>query len=1509
MALGGCPGAPLYDPRMEHDGCGVGFVARCDGVASREVVELAVRAVGNLSHRGALDADATTGDGAGLLLPIPQEFFHREAATRSINVRPWERLAVGQVFLPASEARAAAARRVLENRVTAHGLRVVGWRDVPVATEVLGEKARATCPRLEQLLLLPHPLLDDLQYERRLLLARREAEKRLAERGLHECSIPSFSHRTVVYKGLLVGQQLGRFYLDLHDPGFVAPLVVFHQRYSTNTLPTWHLAQPFRFLAHNGEINTLHGNVNAMRAREPALESEVWGEEMATLTPVVVPGGSDSAALDNVLELLTLSGRGVVRGLRMLIPEAWERMTNMPPEWREFYEYHAALMEPWDGPAALAFTDGTVVGAALDRNGLRPLRFKVTYDGLVVAGSEAGVVDLDDARVAEKGRLGPGEILAVDTASGTLRRHGEIMDDLSRHRPYGDWLDTHLRRAPEPRDGIDPLDALAGDDLLRRQRTFGMSHEDLRMVIAPMAGDGADPVWSMGDDTPLPPLATIHPPLWSYFKQRFAQVTNPAIDSLRETLVMSLDGYLGRRRSLLTEEPNHAHVLHLPSPLLTGAQLQALRDVDDRAFACHELPVSFPVEDGAEALREAVDRLCMDATRATCEGAAILILTDRDVAPDRVPIPMLLAVAAVHHHLIRVGCRTQAALVAQTGAAWDIHHVALLLGYGAVAVHPYVALATVRAAATGSDGDLAAEQALANYRAAVEKGLLKILAKMGIATLRSYRGAQIFEALGLGQEVVERYFTGTPSPLGGIGLAEIAADACACHRTAFDDGAEEALIDRGVVRFRRQGEHHAFSPDSVKVLHKAVQHDDRAAYRAFAAAVNDGHRRALRFLVEPRSPLPAVPLAEVEAVETIRHRFVTGAMSLGALSPAAHQVLSTAMNRMGARSNTGEGGEDRRWYFPPAGAEPSDGRIKQVASGRFGVTPEYLARAQEIEIKIAQGSKPGEGGQIPGAKVTEFIARVRLAVPGIPLISPPPHHDIYSIEDLAQLIHDLKEVNPRARVGVKLVAESGVGTIAAGVAKAYADYIQISGAEGGTGASPLSSIKHAGCPWELGLAETQQVLMRGGLRGRVRLRVDGGFQTGRDVVVAALLGADEYGFGTASLVAMGCRMARHCHLNNCPTGIATQRDDLIRKTFRGEVDHVVRYLTFVAEEVRELLAALGLCSVEEAVGRADLLVPRRLEPTDRGRHLQVERLLRRPAGERRGPARPRNQRPIYSLDREKILRDAAPALDYGLPVHLRYPVRTRHLTVGAGLAGEIARRFHLPGLPDGLIKIHLEGSAGQSLGAFCMPGMRLVLEGEANDYVAKGMAGGEIAVRPSPRARFAAHDNVIVGNVVLYGATGGRLFVAGRAGERFAVRNSGAVAVVEGTGDHCCEYMTGGLVVVLGPTGRNFGAGMAAGYAYCLDAEGSLPARINPAMVDIRRLDAAEEHLVRRLLASHVRATHSRHARGLLDQWPACTGEFWKVVPKPIADQADPFVQNHGLEIMPLATAVRTPAA
>ncbi|MGD2062608.1 MAG: glutamate synthase large subunit, partial [Nitrospirota bacterium] len=1336
---------------MEHDGCGVGFVVRRDGVASREVVELALRAVVNLTHRGALDADATTGDGAGLLLPIPHGFFRRELAARNTPLRPWERLAVGQVFLPTSEARAATARRVIEQRVAARGLRIVAWRDVPVAPEVLGEKARATCPRLEQLFILPHPLLDALQYERRLLLVRREVEKKLEAMGLHECSIPSFSHRTIVYKGLLVGDQLGRYFLDLQDPDFVAPLVVFHQRYSTNTLPTWHLAQPFRFLAHNGEINTLQGNVNAMHAREPAMESKVWGKEIATLSPVVVPNGSDSAALDNVLELLTLSGRDVVHGLRMLIPEAWERMTDMPATWRDFYEYHAALMEPWDGPAALAFTDGTTVGAALDRNGLRPLRYKVTYGGLVVAGSEAGVVDLDDGRVAEKGRLGPGEILTVETATGTIRRHADLMDELSRCRPYGDWLHDHLVRAPAPRDGIDPLDTLEGNELLHRQRICGMSHEDLRMVIGPMAGDGADPVWSMGDDTPLPPLATIPPPLWTYFKQRFAQVTNPAIDSLRETLVMSLDGYIGPRGSLLTEEPDHAHLVHLPSPLLSGGQLQALRDVDDPAFASRELPVSFPAEGGADALRKALDRLCMTATRATCEGAAILILTDRDAEPDRVPIPMLLAVAAVHHHLIRVGCRAQAVLVAETGAAWDIHHVALLLGYGAVAVHPYIALATVRAVARDSDGALAAERALANYRTAVEKGLLKILAKMGIATLRSYRGAQIFEAIGLDPEVIERYFTGTPSPLGGIGLAEIAEDARAWHRAAFDETTESALIDRGVVRFRRRGEHHAFRPDGVKMLHKAVRDDDRAAYRDFAVAVNDGHRRALRHLVEPRSGLPTVPLAEVEPVETIHHRFVTGAMSLGALSPAAHQVLSTAMNRMGARSNTGEGGEDRRWYFPPARAEPTDGRIKQVASGRFGVTPEYLSRAEEIEIKIAQGSKPGEGGQIPGTKVTEFIARVRLAVPGIPLISPPPHHDIYSIEDLAQLIHDLKEVNPRARVGVKLVAESGVGTIAAGVAKAYADYIQISGAEGGTGASSLSSIKHAGCPWELGLAETQQVLMRGGLRGRVRLRVDGGFQTGRDVVVAALLGADEYGFGTAALVAMGCRMARHCHLNNCPTGIATQREDLIRKTFRGEVEHVVRYFTFVAEEVRELLAALGLRSMADAVGRADLLAPSRLGPSDRASHLRVERLLQRPEGDRRGPARRRNRRPIYSLDRQRIVRDAAPALDYGLPVHLRYPVRTRHLAIGAGLAGEIARRFDLPGLPEGLVEIRLEGSAGQSLGAFCMPGMRLVLEGEANDYVAKGMAGGEIAVLPSPRARFAAHDNVIVGNVVLYG--------------------------------------------------------------------------------------------------------------------------------------------------------------
>ncbi len=1473
----------LYDPALEHDACGVGFVARPSAQPSRDVVEMALEAVVNLAHRGALDADAKTGDGAGILVQVPRRFFAREVEKMGLRLERPQELAVGMVFLPREEGRAALARRILEARAQGRGLRLLGWRRVPLDTSVLGDKALATCPQIEQMLLVPARAMGEEEYERALYLARKEAEGDLRREGLDDCYIPSLSHRRLVYKGLLVAKQLRGLYLDLQDPLFESALAIFHQRYSTNTFPTWPLSQPMRMLAHNGEINTLMGNQNWMRAREPELYSRTWGEDIEALKPIIVPGGSDSAMLDNVLEALVLGGRDILHAMLMLVPEAWERMPDLDPAWRDFYEYHACLMEPWDGPAALAFTDGLKVGACLDRNGLRPLRYKIADDGLVVAGSEVGIVEVEEARVLEKGRLGPGEMLVVDTLGGRILKKEEVMAQLVGRRPYGEWVRAHMvrLREPPPTDGRQ-REGLEGEDLGQLQTAFACTNEDVRMIIKTMASQGHDPVFSMGDDIPLAVLSQFHRPLPFYFKQRFAQVTNPPIDPLREELVMSLDCYLGPRGSIFEETPEHARVIHLESPLLSAGVMKALQGLE--GFPCRRLSVLFPVHEGPEGLERALERICQEAVQAVDEGCTILVLTDRGVDAQHAAVPMLLAVGAVHHELIRQGRRMKADIVVETGAAWDVHHFALLLGYGANGVYPYLALATLRSFLAERDLQEAdIEELLANFRQAVERGLLKIMSKMGISTLRSYRGAQIFEIVGLSQEVVDKYFTGTPARLGGIGLREIGEDVLYWHHQAFQVYPEtRRLPDIGYVRFRREGEYHGFNPQVVTALQEAVQSGDYEAYKRFSRLVREGPPRTLRDLLEIQSDRSPVPLEEVEPASEIVKRFVTAAMSLGALSPEAHKTIAMAMNRLGGRSNTGEGGEDRSWYRPQPGGDRADSKIKQVASGRFGVTTEYLVMGEELEIKMAQGSKPGEGGQLPGHKVNEFIASVRHAIPGIPLISPPPHHDIYSIEDLAQLIYDLKQANPRACVGVKLVAESGVGTIAAGVAKAYADYILISGAEGGTGASPLSSIKNAGCPWELGLAETQQVLILNGLRGRVRLRTDGGLKTGWDVVKAALLGADEFGFGTAAMVAIGCDMARQCHLNTCPTGIATQRRDLIEKRYRGRVEWLVHYFTFVAEEVREILAFMGYRRLEEIVGRVDLLVPRELPQGHRGRTLTLEAILADVDPGRVMPRRclqPRNDRPHPCAD-DKIWEEVRPALEEGRPVRVETTIRNSDLTAGARIAGEIARRYGLEGLPEGTVEIIYRGTAGQSFGAWCMNGMRLVLEGEANDYVGKGMSGGEIIVRPPPQAPFSWRDNVIVGNTVLYGATGGKLFVAGRAGERFAVRNSGAIAVVEGTGDHCCEYMTQGTVVVLGRTGRNFGAGMSWGTAFVLDEDGSFPRRYNPELVTIQRLEGhQDEELLRSLIEEHAHKTGSPWARHILDHWPQFRPKFWKVVP------------------------------
>jgi glutamate synthase (ferredoxin) len=1341
---------------------------------------------------------------------------------------------------------------------------------------------------------------DEEAWEQALYLARREMERRAEERNLPGFYACSLSCRTIVYKALLTGTQLPAFFSDFRYPEYESAIAIFHQRYSTNTLPSWPLAQPFRLLAHNGEINTLWGNRNAMTMRQPMLASPVWGKKIERLREVIWREGSDSASLDNAMELLTRSGRDVVHTAMMTVPQAWEKYSDLDPGVKAFYEYHQCVLEPWDGPAAIAFTDGVLCGASVDRNGLRPSRYKVRRDGLVVSGSEVGLVDLDPREVVECGKVGPGEVLVVDTKRGEVIRNLDAKREVASRRPYARWVARYMATlVPDPAR-VPPVHR--GEALIRTQRSFGYGFEDLRLVLEPMGGTGADPVWSMGDDTPIPPLSAVAQSLYAYFRQRFAQVTNPPIDSLREAMVMSLRMHLGRRGSPLLERPSYARMLRLEHPVLLPEEMAALRNV--AGFSTVTLDAVWDATRGTDGLRPALTALRRAAERAARRGAHILIISDRAADRTHAPIPMLLAIGAVRQHLVHTGLRARVGIVAEAGDAFDIHHFATLIGYGAEAVHPWLALETIDGL-FAEDRELsrrereaetaprpAPAEARPQFRAAAEKGLLKILSKMGISTLSSYCGAQIFEVLGLGHEVISTCFAGTASPLGGIGFEEIAEDVLERHRAAYPEEADapsaSSLPDHGRVRFRKEGEDHGWSPPIVVALQQAVKANGPDAYGGFL--VKNGSRRPAgpRDLLAVRDGAP-VPLEEVEPAESIRTRFISSAMSLGALSPEAHATLSIAMNRMGARSNSGEGGEDPHNYHGFANGDRADNRIKQVASARFGVTTEYLTRAEELEIKIVQGAKPGEGGQLPAHKVTALIARLRHSVPGVSLISPPPHHDIYSIEDLAQLIHDLKTVNPRARVGVKLVSETGVGTVAAGVAKAYADYVLIAGHNGGTGASPLSSIKHAGSPWELGLAEAQATLVRNGLRHRIEVRTDGGLKTGRDVVIAALLGAETYGFGTAPLVAMGCAMARQCHINTCPTGIATQREDL-RAKFKGTAEQVITYFTLLAEEVRQILAGMGFRSLDEVIGRNDLL--QRIERPDvpRAQMLDLSMLLATPAVEvptrgsvpvlRRTVAR--NDRPgVVSLDAE-ILTDLEPYLESGLPFSGNYPIYNHHLAVGARVAGAIAERHGDAGLPTGSVRLRFTGSAGQSFGAFTCRGMHLELEGEANDYVAKGLSGGELIIRPFRRAAYAdaSHLHLIIGNTVLYGATAGKLFAAGQAGDRFAVRNSGAVAVIEGAGNHCCEYMTSGIVVVLGRAGRNFGAGMSNGVAYVVDEAGTFESRVNRDMVEISALDDADLAVLQRLIREHEEKTASARARRILVQWDQFVPLFRKVAPK-----------------------------
>jgi glutamate synthase domain-containing protein 2/glutamate synthase domain-containing protein 1/glutamate synthase domain-containing protein 3 len=1469
----------LYDPSYEHDACGLAFVARLDGTPLHEVVRRALTALENLEHRGASGADADSGDGAGILAQIPDRLFRDVART---GLPPPGAYGVGVCFLPQDDTRRAELEAIVEYAVEAEGQRLLLWRDVPVDPAAAGEVARAVAPRIRQVVVGASPELagDPEAFERKLYVIRRVAELAAGP----DLVVPSFSSRTVIYKGMLTAPQLVRFYPELTDERFETALALVHSRYSTNTFPSWELAHPYRLLAHNGEINTLQGNVNWMRARESQLASDLFGDDLRKVLPVVRPGGSDSATFDNVLELLVLAGRSLPHAITMMVPEAYEGRDDIPPEVAGFYAYHGCLTEAWDGPAALAFTDGRVIGATLDRNGLRPGRWLETRDGWVVLASEAGVLDVPPENVLRKGRLRPGKLFLVDLERGRIVDDADVKRELAAQRPYARWYEQEVvrlsdlpPREPEPR---------VEEPLRRRQLAFGYSQEDMKVILAPLARNAEEAVGSMGNDLPLAVLSDRKPLLYAYFKQLFAQVTNPPIDSIREEVVMSVAASVGSERNLLDEAPEHARQLVISNPILLDEEVERLRHVDHATFRSRTLDITWPVAEGPAGMEPALDRLCREADEALAEDVNILILSDRRVGPMRAPIPSLLAVAGVHHHLVRAGTRLQAGLVVESGEPRSVHSMAVLVGYGAAAVNPYVMLATLTALVERGElpPGMTAEEAQRRAVKGIAKGLLKTLSKMGISTIPSYCGAQIFEAVGLAPEVVERYFTGTASRISGIGLKALAEQALARHARAWPGNGEELLPVVGLYAWRRDGEHHAWNPDTIALLQHAVRSGGFETYEEYSRTVNadSARRRMLRGLLRFRFPEDGgIPLEEVEPSKEIVKRFATGAMSLGSLSREAHETLAIAMNRIGARSNTGEGGEDPDRFVPDANGDSRRSAIKQVASGRFGVNSHYLANADELQIKMAQGAKPGEGGQLPGHKVDGYIARVRLTTPGVGLISPPPHHDIYSIEDLKQLIYDLRCANPEARISVKLVAEVGVGTVAAGVAKANSDHVLISGHDGGTGASPLSSILFAGIPWEIGLAETQQTLVLNGLRSRIWVQTDGQLKTGRDVVVAALLGADEMGFATAPLIATGCVMMRACHLNTCPVGVATQ-DPELRRRFRGQPEHVVNFFFYVAEEARRIMAQLGVARFKDLVGRVDLLEADDAIADWRERGVDLSKLLSPPAGASDTPIRrmqPQASPLGDALDWE-LIRAAEPALERREPVRASFPVRNVHRTVGGLLSWEVTRRHGAAGLPDGTIRIQLDGSAGQSFGAWLAPGIELTLAGEANDYVGKGLSGGVLAVRPPEGAGFAAHENVIVGNTVLYGATSGSAFFSGQAGERFAVRNSGANAVVEGVGDHGCEYMTGGRVVVLGPTGRNFAAGMSGGIAYVLDADGGFEARLNPGLVELEDLDDDDVATIRGLVERHAEASGSELAALLLSDWDTTLARFVKVMPR-----------------------------
>ena len=1480
------PRQGLYDPAHEHDACGVGFVANIRGEKSHALVHQGIEVLEKLEHRGACGCDPETGDGAGILIQLPDRFLRQEAERLGIALPSSGSYASGMIFFAPDDAVRARQQALLAAIVAEEGQQLLGWRDVPVHPEAIGRIAREAMPSIHQIFVGAGAGLREDAFDRKLYVIRRRFENQVREFGAF-CYVPSLSPRTFVFTGMLMSTQIEAFYPDLTDPAVETALALVHSRYSTNTFPTWDLAQPFRFMAHNGEINTLKGNRTAMRAREGTLRSELFGEDLAKLYPIMKEEASDSAQFDNVLEFLSLAGRELPEAILMMIPEAWENHAEMDDERRAFYEYHSFLMEPWDGPASIAFTDGRKIGAVLDRNGLRPSRWIVTKDGLVVMASEVGVLDVAPERILRKGRLQPGRIFFVDLEEGRIVEDEEVKARYIAKRPYREWVEANRIALEDlPEQEVAAEQRPNPEMRFTLQQVFGYTSEDLKFLIAPMAADGKWAIGSMGNDEALACLSDRPRMLYHYFKQLFAQVTNPAMDSINEGTVMSLYSTLGAEKNLLAETPEHARLLRCNRPILTDEELEQIRGIARPGFRVRTLTSLFKVADGGDGLRGALDALCQEAASAVREGVEILVLSDRGITPELAPVPMLLATGAVHHHLTREGLRTQCGLICETAEARDVSQFALLIGYGAGAINPYLAFETIRElveedlyvpAAIGS------AKAIQNYLKACDKGLLKTMAKMGISTLQSYRGAQIFETVGLDRDLVARCFSGTASRVSGVGYDVLARECAMRHERAFPEAGwiYPELDPGGLYQWRRRGERHTFNPESVANLQHAVRQKSFETFQEFSRAADGDAERlcTLRGLFQFRFSDSPLPLESVEPAEAIVQRFCTGAMSYGSISIESHEALAIAMNRLGGRSNTGEGGEDPRRFTPDPNGDLRRSAIKQVASGRFGVTSWYLVNADEIQIKIAQGAKPGEGGELPGHKVDETIAKTRHSTPGVGLISPPPHHDIYSIEDLSQLIFDLKNANRDARISVKLVAETGVGTIAAGVAKGKADGVLISGHDGGTGASPLASIKHAGLPWELGLAETQQTLVLNGLRGRIRVQTDGGLKTGRDVAIAALLGADEFGFSTAPLVALGCILMRVCHLNTCPVGIATQ-NPLLRERFAGLPEHVVQYFFFVAEELRELMAKLGFRTVDDMVGQADRLHVDSALQHWKTKGLDFSELLHRPDVSFAIRHCEEQDHGLDAVLDQKLLTLAAPALERGEAVAARLPIHNTDRTVGTILGSEVSRRHGEEGLPDDTIVLRFTGSAGQSFGAFAPRGMTLHLDGDTNDYCGKGLSGAKIVVRVPVAATFDPAENVITGNVALYGATAGEAYFQGLAGERFCVRNSGAQAVVEGVGDHGCEYMTGGRVVVLGRTGRNFGAGMSGGFAYVLDLDGSFPTRVNPDRVDLDPLTAEDEEFLQRVLRRHFEYTRSERADEVLRKWNDFAPKFVKVFPK-----------------------------